>query len=360
MTKKFTTKKLKIAQVPGDQIPFSPALFGSPHSITAVSYLLTEELVKKGHKVTAFVPSDSKTSAKIAPNWIPSTDVRFKKYKFGSKERYNLFKNYCQNVINQADNFDIIHIHDLFLGAFKFLKDLKTPALGTFHNPKFYKKDKKYSKVIFVGISKKQIQNNPGFNFVGMVYNGIPLEKYSFNEKPKNYLLWIGRVSPEKGPLEAIKVAKKTKKKLIMLGPLPSHHKSYIKKVLSEVKKNKKNISFLGLVSFKKKINLLKNALVLLSPIKWEEPFGLVMVEAMACGTPVIAFNRGSAPEIIRNNKTGFLVKNVNEMAKAIEKIPMISRKKCREHAEKNFTVQKMAKGYEKVYRKIVKNKKIK
>lgn len=355
MIKKTSKRKLRIAQIPGDQIPFSPKLLGSSYSITAISYLLTEELVKRGHKVTAFVPSDSKTSAKIAPNWIPSTDSRFKKYKFGSEERYNLFKEYCQNIKKLADEFDIIHIHDLFLGAFRFLNDLKTPIIGTFHNPKFYKKDKKFSKIMFVGISKKQIKNNPGFNFVGMVHNGIPIEKYLFNEKPKDYLFWIGRISPEKGALEAIKVAKRTNKKLIMAGSIPPHHKSYIKKVLSEVKKNKKNISFLGLVNFKKKINFLKNALVLLSPIKWEEPFGLVMVEAMACGTPVVAFKRGSAPEIIKNGKTGFLVKNVIEMAKAIEKIPMISRKECREYAEKNFTVQKMAEGYEKIYRKIIK-----
>ena len=116
-----------------------------------------------------------------------------------------------------------------------------------------------------------------------------------------------------------------------------------------------KNIKFLGKISFKKKIEYLKNASALLFPIKWEEPFGLVPIEAMACGTPVIAFNRGSVPEIIKDGKTGFIVKNIWEMVRAIEKIPQISRKECRKWVEKKFTVQKMAEGYEKIYRSIIK-----
>jgi len=346
---------MKIAQVPGDQIPFSSKLMTSPYSISMISYLLTEELVKKGHEVIAFVPSDSKTSAKIAPGWIPSTDPRFKKYKFGSKERYELFKKYCQNVISQSDDFDIIHVHDLFLGTLKFLKHIKTPVIATFHNPRFYKKDKKFSNAMFVGISQKQIDNNPGFNFIGKVYNGILVEKFPFNEKPKNYLFWMGRISPEKGALEAIKAAERAKKKLILAGPLTPHHKSYQKKVLSEAKKSK-YAEYIGKINdFKKKIDLLKNAFCFLVPLKWEEPFGLTIVEAMACGTPVIAFKRGSVPELIRDGETGFLVENVWQMAKIIEKIPNISRRECRRWVEKNFTVEKMALGYEKIYKKVIK-----
>jgi len=345
---------MKIAQVPGDQIPFSPKLINSPYSISMISYLLTEELVKRSHEVTAFVPSDSKTSAKIAPCWISSTDPRFKKYKFASKERYELFKKYCQNVISQSNNFDIIHIHDLFLGTLKFLKNIETPVVATFHNPRFYKKDKKFSDFMFIGISQKQIDNNPGFNFIGKVYNGILIEKFSFNEKPKDYLFWMGRISPEKGPLEAIKVANRIKKKLILAGPLTPHHKSYQKKVLREARKSK-YVEYTGVVkNFKEKINLYKNALCFLSPLKWEEPFGLTMIEAMACGTPVVAFNRGSAPELIKDGQTGFIVKNTKEMASAVEKIKNLDRKNCRKWVEKNFTVEKMAEGYEKIYEKVI------
>ncbi len=349
--------KIRIAQVPGDQIRFSEKLFNSPFSITTVSYLLTEELVKRGYDVTTFVPKDSKTSAKIASGCLSSSDPRFKKYKFGGEERFNLFKNYCKNVASQSDKFDIIHVHDIFLGTFDFLKGLKTPVMGTFHNPHFLKKHKKYSKIMFVGISQKQIDNNPGFNFIGKAYNGTPLEKYSFDEKPKDYLFWIGRICNAKGTLEAIKVAKITKKKLIIIGYFHPYHKIYGKKVMTEIKKNK-NIEFIEskkVGGFLKKIDYFKNALALLTPLKWEEPFGLVMIEAMACGTPVIAFKRGSAPEIIKDGETGFIVNNVFEMARAVEKIPKISRKKCRESVEKNFTVEKMADSYEKIYRKIIK-----
>lgn len=347
---------MKIAQVPGDQIPFSPKLATSPSSISTISYLLSEELVKRGHEVTAFVPTNSKTSAKVAEGWIPSTDPRFKRYKFGSRERYQLFKDYCRNVYLQSTKFDIIHVHDLYLGIFKFLKNIKTPVIGTFHNPHFYKKDKKhFSKTKFIAISKSQINNNQGYNFIGMVHNGILAEQFSFNNKPKDYLFWIGRISPEKGPLEAIKIANKVKKKLIMAGPIPPYHKKYVKWFLSEVKKSK-FVKYIGAISsFRKKINYYKNAYALIFPIKWEEPFGLVMVEAMACGTPVIAFNRGSVPEIIKNGRTGFIVENIYQMSKAIEKITQISRRECRQWVEKNFTVQKMAEGYEKIYKKVIK-----
>jgi glycosyltransferase involved in cell wall biosynthesis len=345
---------MKIAQVPGDQIPFSPKLVNSPYSISMVSYLLSEELVKRGHEVTVFVPSDSKTSAKIASGWIPSTDSRLKKYKFGSKERYELFKQYCQNIISQSANFDIIHVHDLFLGSLRLLKEVKTPVVSTFHNPHFYKKDKKLSDSIFIGISEKQIKNNPGFNFIGKVYNGILVEKFIFNNYPKNYLFWMGRISPEKGALEAIKVANRIKKKLILAGPLTPYHESYKKKFLKELKESK-YVEYIGLVKdFNKKINLYKNALCFLCPLRWEEPFGLTMVEAMACGTPVIAFNKGSAPELVRDGKTGFIVENVWQMAKAVERIHLISRKECRNWVEENFTSEKMAEGYEKIYEKVL------
>lgn len=346
---------MKIAQVPGDQIPFSPQLTSSTFSVTMIAYLLTEELVKRGHEVTAFVPSDSKTSAEIAPDMIPSTDPRFEKYKFGGEGRYQLFKEYCQKVIYQSDQFDIIHGHDIFLNLFKLLKDVKTPVIGTFHNPHFYKKDKKYySNVMFVGISQSQINNNPGFNFIGKVHNGICIEKFSFNNKPRDYLFWLGRISPEKGALEAIKVANRAKRKLIMAGPLSPFHKIYVKKFLKESSISK-YVKYIGKIdSFQEKINYYKNARAFLMPLKWEEPFGLTMIEAMACGTPVIAFKRGSAPEVVKDKKTGFVVETIPQMGKAIEKICLIQREKCREWVERNFSAKRMAIEYEKIYRKVI------
>ena len=343
---------MKIAQVPGDQIPLSEKLLSSPYSIPLVSYLLSEELVRRGHEVFVFAPIDSKTNAKVMPDWLSSKDPRF---KLKGEKRFKVFEQYCEYVRKEAKNFDIIHVHDIYLRAFDLLKGLETPVIGTFHNPKFYKKDKKrYEKVMFVGISKSQIKNNPGFNFVGQVYNGIWVEKFPFNDKPKEYLLWLGRISPEKGALEAEKIATKIGKKLIMIGPPQPQHPAYVKKVKEFAKKHK-NIEILGpIYDFKEKTEYLKNALCLLMPLKWEEPFGIVMVEAMACGTPVIAYKRGAAKELVKDKKTGFLVEGFWEAIKAIKKIDQISRKKCREWVEENFTAEKMAQGYEKIYQKVI------
>jgi len=352
---------MKIAQVPGDQIPFSPKLLSSPYSIINIAYFLTEGLVKKGHDVTAFVPSDSKTSARVASRWIPSTDPRFKKYKFGSKERFELFKKYCQNLISQAEKFDIIHIHDVIgYSILRFFKKQKiqTPFVATLHAPTLSPRFKYLKDVMWVAVSQKQIKNNPNLNFIGYVHHGLPLKFYLLNEKPKNYLLWMGRITPEKGTWEAIKVAKKVKRKLLIAGDFSTIGKraqNYTRKIKQEIRKNKK-IIYLGFIkSFKQKVDILKNASALLFPIKWEEPFGLLMVEAMACGTPVIAFDRGSASEIIKNGKTGFLVKNISEMVKAVNQIFRLSRKKCRAWVEKNFTIKKMTEGYEKIYQKVIK-----
>jgi glycosyltransferase involved in cell wall biosynthesis len=348
---------MKIAIVTGGVIPFSPKLIDSPHSIVSIAYLLTEELVRRGHEVTAFVPSDSKTSARIAPGWFPSTSPYFK-YKLETLQRKKLFKKYCENIISQSSNFDIIHIHDIYLDGYKILKKLPIPVIGTFHTVRLNRLNKKLIDKTLVAISKQQIKNNPKINFLGMVYNGIAVDLYPFNPQPKDYLLWMGRITPQKGALEAIEVASLTGKKLVMIGTIPSLpplYKKYVKKVIREIKGNK-NVKFLGFAkNFKEKVNCLKNARCLLMPINWEEPFGLVMTEAMACGTPVIAFNRGAVPEIVKDGITGFVVNTVSQMTKAIERIPKISRKECREWVGKKFTVKKMTEGYEKIYREVIK-----
>jgi glycosyltransferase involved in cell wall biosynthesis len=218
--------------------------------------------------------------------------------------------------------------------------------------------NKKLIDKTLVAISKQQIKNNPKINFLGMAYNGIAVDLFPFNPQPKDYLLWMGRITPQKGALEAIEVASLAGKKLVMIGTIPSLpplYKKYVEKVIREIKENK-NVKFLGFAkNFKEKANYLKNASCFLMPINWEEPFGLVMVESMACGTPVIAFDRGAVREIIKDGETGFITKNVREMAKAVQEIKNISRKKCRQWAEKNFSVEKMAIGYEKIYKKVLK-----
>ncbi len=346
---------MKIALVPGGELRFSPNLIDSPYSVALICFLLGEELIKRGHEVTLFVTSDSKISSKIASNWMSSSYI--KKYFKTDKARTKLLEIYLQNIISQAKNFDVIHIHEVFLGVIRSLKKLKNPpVIATFHNPLFYKKDKNLKKFKFIAISQSQIKNNSDFNFIGKAPNGLSVNLYSFNERPKDYLFWIGRICPQKGVLEAIKVAKETKRKLLIAGGFSKfpYHLNYIKRFKEEIRKNK-NVKYLGEIkNLEQKVEYLKNAFCLLAPIKWEEPFGLVLVEAMACGTPVIAFKRGAVPEIVRDGITGFVVKNQNEMIKAVKKIEGIDRRKCRQWVEENFTVEKMVDGYEKIYKEVI------
>jgi glycosyltransferase involved in cell wall biosynthesis len=332
--------------------PTLPSIFSIPY----VSYLITEELVRRGHDITIFAPSDSKTSAKIAEGWVPSTHFWFKKYPLGSKERNKIFKRYCFNLVKQSGKFDIIHNHCMGLFFFDFIKMVNTPIIHTLHDPFIPVLDKEIlKKLFFVAISKKQVENNKKVNFVGIVHHGIRIEKFPFNDKPKDYLFWFGRIDKIKGPEEAIEVARLAKKKLVFAGNY-FEKDEYVKKIMKKIRENKSIVKSVGKLSFKKKIEYLKNASAFIFPLQWEEPFGLVMVEAMACGTPVIAFNHGAVPEIVKNGKTGFVVNSVFQMAKAIKKIPEISRKECREWVEEKFSVEKMVDGYEKIYKKIIKD----
>ena len=345
---------MKIAQLPTDQIKLYPAL-PSKFSIPYISYIITEELVRRGHEVTIFAPSDSRTSAKIAKGWIPSTHSCFKKYNLGSKERNEIFKRYCLNLAKQSGKFDIIHNHCMGLFFFDFVKSVSTPIIHTLHDPFVPDLDKeRLKKVYFVAISKKQVENNKNVNFVGVVHHGIKAEDFPFNHKAKDYLLWFGRIDKIKGPEEAIEVARLANKKLVFAGYY-FQKDAYVKKIMKKIKENK-NIKFVGELSFRKKMEYLKNAAAFIFPLQWEEPFGLVLIEAMACGTPVIAFNRGAIPEIVKNGKTGFVVNSVPQMVEAVKKIPRISRKECREWVERNFSVEKMVNEYEKVYEKIIKD----
>ncbi len=184
----------------------------------------------------------------------------------------------------------------------------------------------------------------------------IAISSFVFNNAPNDYLVWLGRVTPVKGTLEAIQAAKKAKMKLILAGKIDWASAEDIKYCEEKIKPeiDGKQVSYLGELGDKEKIELLRNAKALLNPINWNEPFGLVTIEAMACGTPVIAFDHGPIREQVIGGKTGFIVKNVDEMAEAVGKIDKINRKKCYEHSNKYFSVERMAEGYEEVYRKVI------
>ncbi|MFH1509340.1 MAG: glycosyltransferase family 4 protein [bacterium] len=365
-------KKLRIAQISTLWEKTPPSLYGGTERIASG---ITEELVKRGHEVTLFATGDSETSGKLESVYPRAL------YRDGipwTSPLYPLL--HITNAMDKANQFDIIHMHFNTRQDYVSLalsKYIKTPMVFTIHfvlpgEDEKEKQDrlallKKYKDRNFISISKNQ-QSLKWMNFIGTAYNGIDFSNFTFNDKPKDYLAWIGRFCNDKGAVEAIQVAKKVGKKLMMAGKIdwanPDFKKYYEEEVKPQI--DGKKVEYIGEVGEKEKIDLYSNAYALLNPIKWQEPFGLVTVEAMACGTPVIAFNNGPVKEQIIEGKTGFIVPekndkeetNIDGMAEAVGKIDSINRKDCQKQAVDKFSVESMVNSYEELYQKaIAKNK---
>ncbi|KKT22431.1 MAG: Glycosyltransferase, partial [Parcubacteria group bacterium GW2011_GWB1_43_8b] len=227
----------------------------------------------------------------------------------------------------------------------------KVPTVYTLHDPIYPWRAEMFQMFAspnqyYISISDAQRVPAPDFNYLATIYNGIDLADVPFSEKHGDYLLFVGRITPEKGVAEAVEVARKTGEKLFILGPetTGSYWEEKIKPYLGD------QIRHIGVVSRKELYEYYKNAKATLVPIQWEEPFGLVMVESMATGTPVVAFRRGSVPEVIDHGKTGYVVDSVSEMADALKKIDRIDRRECRRRVEANFTTELMVNRYEKEF----------
>ncbi|OIP75502.1 MAG: hypothetical protein AUK06_01705 [Parcubacteria group bacterium CG2_30_36_18] len=337
---------MRIAQVAPLWIPVPPYTYGGTELV--VSWLC-DELVRRGHEVTLFATEDSRTQAKLIPIWPRSL------WRAKLKTPHAVFSLLYEKLISLQDQFDIIHDHCEFYTA-PYSKFLKPKIVTTLHHPLTEETIilyKKFPNINFVAISKNQRRLGPGINIVKTIYHGLPIEKYEFNPEPKNYLLWLSKIMTEKGIAQAIDIAKLSGENLIISGNIPPEYGDYFDFRIKPLIDGKK-IQFVGASNFSKKIELLKNAKAFIFPVKRPEPFGLVVIEAMACGVPVIAFKEGSLPELIEDGKTGFLVNNTEEACQALKKINKISREYCREYVEKNFNLKRMVNRYEKLYKKIL------
>lgn len=318
-------------------------------------HLLTEELAKRGHNVTLFASGNSKTKAKLFSVTKSATS---------QTEQFKNRKDYEHALISKAyqmaslNHFDILHSHfDVRTTGYAAL--CKTPTVSTLHSPlEWYKKEilSLFKKTqYYVSISDSQRRSLPDLNYAGTVYNGIDIKKIPFSEKKEDYLIFFGRIAEEKGVAEAISTAKKTKNKLLIFGsPVPDGR--YWKKIKPLI--DQKQIIYKGFTSKKELYKHCAKAKAFLFPLQWEEPFGLSVIESLAAGTPVVAFKKGSLPEIIYDGKTGFLCKNSDEMARSLNKINLIRPSDCRKRAEELFTAEKMADGYEQIYYKIINRRK--
>ncbi len=350
-------KKLKIAQVAPLWETIPPKKYGG---IEIMMDKIINELLKRGHEVTLFASGNSKTKARLRSVFPKSLFEMKVDWYHRSQNLIN-----AANAFSMADEFDVIHNHAGDNGLL-FSEISKTPVLTTLHNVLPGLKQKKSDEYItmkyfsrktnFVSISFDQrTHTDIKFNYAGNIYNGINLNDFSFNPKPRDYFVWLGRIHHGKGLWNAVNAAKISKEKLIIAGNITCESdEKYFQSVKPMI--DGKKIKFIGEVGPKKKNKLLGGAKAVLFPTIWEEPFGLVMTEAMACGTPVIGFNKGSVSEVIKDGVTGFVVKDDKEMIKAIKKIDKIDRAECRKHVDENFTIKKMVDGYERVYEKAIRN----
>lgn len=309
--------------------------------------LLTEGLVEQGLDVTLFATADSITKAKLVGvcprpySEDPTLDVKVWECL------------HISEVFERADEFDLIHNHFDFL-PLSYSKLIKTPVVTTIHgfsSPRILPVYKKYNgHVHYVSISNAD--RSPELDYVATVYHGIPLDEFTFREEKEDYLVFFGRIHHEKGVVEAIEVAKKAGMKLIIAGIIQDQ-KYFDEKVAPHI--DGKQIEYIGSVGSAERDEVLGKAKALLHIINFDEPFGLSLVEAMACGTPVIARGRGSIPEIIVDAETGFIVDTIDEAVAALEKIDKLDRRRIRRHVEENFSVQKMVEGYIRVYEEVMK-----
>jgi len=347
------SKKLKIALLAPFEEPVPPHKYGGTELVV---YNLAEELTKLGHEITLLASGDSHTSAKLKA-CVPRS-IRVLPEASSPPIRQGL--NYAGlakaiTLINQ-NGFDILHNH--FGWQMLLFRDLITCPIvttlhGTLEEPTEKYMHNRFQEENFISISNTQRKHGPKLNYVATVYNGIQVERFTFNDKPKDYFAFLGRIHPHKGPEYAIEIAKKAGIKLIMAAKIDPLDVDYYERCVKPLIDGKQ-IQFIGEPDHKGKVELLKNAKALLLPVQWDEPFGLVNIEALACGTPVINMRRGSLPEIINEGKQGYLCKTIDDAVNAIPKIGKINRLGCRQYVEANFTAKQMAERYVDAYKKVL------
>lgn len=338
---------MKIAQVAPLYESVPPKLYGGTERIV---YYLTEELVRLGHEVTLFAAGDSKTSAAL----VPCIDEALRLNE-DCEESLAPHILQLQQVMQQAEQFDLIHLHTGYIG-FPFSKKIQTPHVTTMHGklniPELQFVYNQFPDPL-ISISDNQRKPLPNGNFMGTVYHGIPRNLHPCGEGRGGYLAFLGRISPEKGIDTAIEWAMAANQPLKVAAKVDKADQAYFDEKIKHLLDHPL-IEFIGEINEKEKSRFLGEATALLFPINWNEPFGLVMIEAMACGTPVVAHCMGSVPEIIEDGKTGFIVSNTSEAVQVIHQVHHCDRREVRRQFELRFTAERMATDYVELYKKLI------
>jgi glycosyltransferase involved in cell wall biosynthesis len=341
---------MRIAQVAPLFESVPPALYGGSERV--VSWL-TEELVRLGHEVTLFASGDSQTSAHLVPVC--------EKALWRDKECRETLPHHVRMmelVFRDVSRFDIIHFHCDYI-HFPLVRRYAHPTVTTLHgfvHPHDLRDLlEEYRDVPLVSISDNQRTSTPYANWQGTVHHGLPRDLHTFAADEGEYLAFLGRISPEKGLERAIEIAQRTGIPLKIAAKIYEEDRSYFEHDIQPLlERTASFVQFVGEVGGRAKNEFLGKAKALLFPIDWPEPFGLVMIEAMACGTPVIGWRNGSVPEIVRHGVNGFVVSSVDEAVKCLSQLSTIRRDTCREIFETTFLVERMTTDYLRVYEKVI------
>lgn len=336
---------MKIAQLTSN---FHKVSIVSTQAMYSHVGFLSDGLADRGNDVTLFASGDSESKANV----FAVTDNAI--YDLPDEIRRNYLHSLISSCYKKASEYNIIHSHFTLLSSF-YCGLVNTPTVISVHSPieernKPFLAMNKHNNYVSFSLAQRRQMND--LNWVANIYHGVDTKVFTYNETPQDYFLYLGRITEEKGVHLAIEAAKAAGVTLIIAGrsyPQEGYWHNFIEKNIDG-----KMVRYVGEANFETKIEYLKNAKALLFPTQYDEVFGLVMIEAMACGTPVIGWNKGSVSEVIQDGHTGFVVKDVEGMSKAIKAIDKIARRECRRRAELFFSVEKMVTGYEKVYMRVI------
>ena len=335
---------MKIAQVAPLFESVPPKCYGGTERV--VSYL-TEALVEMGHEVTLYASGDSITQAELRSG--SSCALRLDPTSVDPTADHVAL---AERVLRESAEFDVVHSHIDYVG-YPLWRRMRTPHITTLHGrlniPNLARLYREFIDEPVISISNRQRAPLPWANWQATIYHGLPEHLYQYQPGTGKYLAFLGRISPEKRVDTAIQIAAKAGMPLKVAAKVDKVDQEYFEHSIKPLLQSA-DVEFVGEIGDAEKNKFLGEAFALLFPIDWSEPFGLVMIEAMACGTPVVARSRGSVPEVLEDGKSGFLVKNVAEAVEAVRNVPKLSRQSCRQTFEERFTSRRMARDYLRVF----------
>jgi glycosyltransferase involved in cell wall biosynthesis len=338
---------MRVAQVSPLFESVPPKRYGGTERIVS---FLTEGLVRRGHEVTLYASGDSQTRAELIP--IVPRALR-PDGRDNSSAVYTALQ--LERLLADASRFDLIHFHTDHV-HYSLARRMPTPHVTTLHGrldlPELQPFYREFREIPLVSISNSQRQPLPLANWTQTVYHGLPLDAYRYHERPDDYLVFLGRISPEKRLDRAIEIARRAGLRLLVAAKLDNNDRKYYEREIKPLL-NDPRVRFIGEVNDAQKCELVGSARALLFPIDWPEPFGLVMIEAMACGTPVIAWRCGSVPEVVEHGVTGYIVDSMDGALEAVHRARALDRRGVRRGCERRFSVARMTDDYLRVYRRL-------